>query len=135
MFCGSLTCGIWAPRVECRPFRKTHPGWRATINLISADMDEAHVLETPRQLEETMGAENVGFQKWRSILNTAIHMRFRSKMNDRVEPVLKDFIDRSLVGNVATHEVISGILCDLHEVFDVSCVGKLVEVKDFDIAP
>jgi hypothetical protein len=98
-------------------------------------MDEAHILETPRQLEETMGAENVGFQKWRSILNTTIHMRFRSKVNDRVEPVLKDFIDRSLVGNVATHEVISGILCDLHEVFDVSCVGKLVEVKDFDIAP
>jgi hypothetical protein len=98
-------------------------------------MDETHAPETPRGLKETMGAENIGFQKGRSILNTAVHMSFRREVNDRVEPMLKDFMDSPLVSDVATHKVISVILCNLHKVFDVSRVGKLVEVKEFDIGP
>src|SRR6516165_3325113 len=120
MFCGSLTCGIRAPRIRCCPFRETHPGLGATVNLIGADVDEPHAMKTPRRLKEAMGAEDIGFEKGRSILNTAIHMSFRSKVNDRVELVLKDFIDDPLVGNVTTYEVISGILFNLHEIFDVS---------------
>ena len=82
-----------------------------------------------------MGAENIRFKKGRSIINTPIHMSFRRKVNDRVEPALKEFIDGRLVGNVTTYEVISVILCNLHEIFDVPRVGKLVEVEEFDIAP
>jgi len=82
-----------------------------------------------------MGAENIGFQKGRSILNTAVHMSFRREMNDRVEPLLKDFIDSPLVSDVATYKVISVILCNLDKVFDVSGVGKFVEVEEFEIGP
>jgi hypothetical protein len=78
---------------------------------------------------------SIGFQKGKSILDAAIHMSLRRKVNGHVEPASKDFIDGRLVGNVATYEVISVILCNLHQDFDVTRVGKPVEVEEFDIAP
>src|ERR1700741_192611 len=61
-------------------------------------------------------------------------MGFRSKVNDRVEFALKYFAHCLLVGNVAAHEVIAGILGNIRQTFYVTRVGKLVEVKEFDIA-
>jgi hypothetical protein len=55
-------------------------------------------------------------------------------VNDRVETAFKYLVDRLLVGDVATDEVIAGILRHIRQAFRVSCVGKLVEVEELEIA-
>jgi hypothetical protein len=43
--------------------------------------------------------------------------------------VLEDFIDSQVVGNVAAHEVISGILCDLNVVGRDRSAPRISQVR------
>ncbi len=81
-----------------------------------------------------MGAENIGAEKRRSILNAAVDMGLCGKMDHGVKVSAEKFGNGSPVGDVASNERVPLVLCDVGQILRVACVGQLVEIEDFDVA-
>src|SRR6266436_3890439 len=101
MFRGSLTGRVRASWIERRFFVEFRSGRCAAVHFVGADVDEANVPKFAYCLQQTLSANNVGLEKRRSVLDAAIDMRLRGKVNHGVKPASKQFSDGVSVGDVA----------------------------------
>ena len=60
-------------------------------------------------------------------------MAFCCEVDDVVNVISEDGADTFFVADVSFDEVVVFSVCNLFEVFFVSCIGEFVKVDDFDI--
>src|SRR5579863_9790637 len=134
MLCGGLACRIGTARVEWRLLVEAYTRGGASINFVGADMDKPNSGKTTRHLQQTVGAQNIGAQKRGSILNAAVHVGLRRKVDDCVKLPAEKIGNGSPVGDVAPNEGVPSVVRDVGQILRVARVGQLVESDDFHVA-
>src|ERR1700730_2597250 len=60
-------------------------------------------------------------------------MRFRRKIYQRVEAILKYHIHRLLVGDISTYELISRVFGDIRQTLGIARIRKAVEISNVNV--
>src|SRR5882762_10630992 len=90
-------------------------------------MDKPFDPDSPRYLEKNEGARDIRFNDWRRLINAAIHVRFRRKMDHRVTASHGGF-DCAGIADVSLSEPVSAILRNTSQVSQICSIGKLVVI-------
>jgi hypothetical protein len=81
-----------------------------------------------RGFEQNEGADDVGFDEGRRVVNRTIHVRFRREVHDAVRLMIaKQRLHRFAVGDVGLHEPDARIAQRLRQIRRVSRISQLVE--------
>ena len=112
---------------------------QCAVHLVGRDMVEPLALVALgqalpielRSLQQAQRAHHVRPCEGERVLDRAVHMTLGGQMDDAVDVVLfHQLPDRVEVADVGLHEGIVGLVLDVLEVGQVSCVCQLVEVDD-----
>ncbi len=80
-----------------------------------------------------MGAFDIGLNKRRSIHDAAINMAFSSKVHHNIEALVHYAINHLPVCYIAIDEMIRRLILYSLQVFQVSCIGQLIQIGDLPI--
>ena len=79
-----------------------------------------------------MRAENIGAQKLLGIEDRAIDVRFRRKVDDRVDAGPNRVANGFRIANVAVRELIASVYLDVAQVGRIARIGHRIEVDDLE---
>ena len=130
---GRLARRIRRTRVEWRHFREASGRSQRAIDLVGRDLQEPLHAMPARRLEKHLGAADVRVDKVSGLGNTAIHMRLRREVHNRVKLVLcQDGLHRIAVGNVGLEELVTFAVTfgNAGQVVRISRVGEHIDIRD-----
>ena len=82
-------------------------------------------------LKEAQRSHHVGLGKGEGILDRAVYVRFSSEMDDAIHLlVLHQFVEGIEVADIHLHKLIVGLVLDILEVSQITCIRQFVEVND-----
>ena len=85
-------------------------------------------------LQQVDGAHHVALHKNFGVLDGAVHMALGGKVDDVVEIVLcKQALHQLLVADIALHEHMAGVALHVLQVFQIACVGQLIQIDQQDL--
>ena len=85
-------------------------------------------------LQQVHGAHDVALDEDLRVLDGAVHVALRGKVDDVIEIVLcEQAFDQLLVADVALHEDVAGVALDVLQVLQIARVGQLIEVDQQDL--
>ena len=85
-------------------------------------------------LQQVDGAHHVALHKDLGILDGAVHMALGGKVDDVVEIVLcKQALHQLLIADIALHEHMAGVALHVLQVFQIACVGQLIQIDQQDL--
>ena len=85
-------------------------------------------------LQQVDGTHHVALDENFRVLDGAVNVALRGKVDDVIEIVLcKQALDQLLVADVALHEDVAGVALNVLQVLEVAGVGQLVEVDQQDL--
>ena len=140
----SLACGIRAVRIvrRCLVEIIIRVG-QGAVNFICRYVKEllplliASVRIFPRELrriEHGKSSQYIGLYKNTRILDRAVDMALRRKVNDTVHIIfLEDPVDRFCVTDVCPHKCIIIAVLHILQILQISCVRKLIDIDDPDL--
>ena len=130
-----LAGGIGAVRRQWRRLAERGViGPERAVDLIGGDLNVAGDLRLPGGIEEALGAEHVGPQERRRVVDRPIHVALGREVDDRIEPPLRDKLeDRCPVRDVSLHETVSWVACQVSQIVRVAGVRQGVQVRDRNV--
>src|SRR5574337_509433 len=103
-------------------------GWsKGTVHLIRRDLNHAWDAMPTARLQHDLCPEYIRFYEGPCILDASIDMRLSRKVDQRVEPILQQFVHQQGVADTPLDKTVSGIAFNICEVLEVAGVGQLVE--------
>jgi len=85
-------------------------------------------------LQQVDGAHHVALHKDFRVLDGTVHMALGSKVDDVIEIVLlEQAFHQLLIADIALHEHMAGVALHVLQVFQVACIGQLIEVDQQDL--
>ena len=113
--------------------------FECAIYLISRDMIESLALVLFRQalpielcsLKQAQRTHHIGLGKGEGILDRAIHMTLSGEMDNAIHLlVLHQLVESIEITDIHLHKLIVGLVLDVLQVCQITCIGKFVEVDD-----
>src|SRR5437016_130388 len=92
-------------------------------------MDKPFDADSPCYLEKNEGAGDIRFNDWRRLVNAAIYVGFRRKMNNRITAPHGGF-DCAGITDVSLNELVSDIVGNTSQVSQICSVSQLVVIDD-----
>jgi len=87
----------------------------------------------PHGFEQIKSAAQIGFKYGLRRKNAAVHVRLSREMHHRVRlHLVEDAAEFVGIANVGLEEAIAGISGDRGQIFEVTCIGELIDVGDLD---
>ena len=87
-----------------------------------------------RRIEHRKSSQHIGLYENARILDGAVDMALRCKMNDAVHIIFgKDLVDRLRVTDIRTYKCIVIAVLHILQVLKIACVCKLIDIDDPDL--
>ena len=87
--------------------------------------------EASRRLEQCIGADDIGFDKSAGAVNGSVNMGFSGQMHNGVRgKVRHQGCHGRLIANVLLGELISLVISDVRDIFQIGRIGELVHIQD-----
>ena len=109
------------------------PWIHVSVYFIGRDMDESSDAYSLGNLQEDESTCHVRFNDWRWLVNTPVHVRFCSKMDNAVT-TLHGPRHRICIANISPEKAIVGVLRHLRKIFQVPRIGQFVKIDNFESA-